>query len=179
MVKGGRTLTAIAKALGCSTPTVKRNFPTELTGHERKPGNNPHTWTDDERLQILAMASYGIPYEEIAVCFGIGRSTLINHFGAELDVAQTKVDANVTRALVRNALQGNVSAQIFYLKARRGWSEKLTVEHGGRIEGLSDLDLEAAISELSPKAREGLRALISDDPAVSGGEHSGDDETLH
>ena len=66
-------------------------------------------------------------------------ATLKEHFGNELEIARTRIDAQVTRALVRNAIggpnnPGNVTAQIFYLKTQRGWSEKVIVAHEGRID---------------------------------------------
>ncbi|AOJ31413.1 hypothetical protein [Burkholderia metallica] len=58
-------------------------------------------------------------------------------FGEVLDQAKEVPDANVVGALYRNALAGNVTAQIFWLKNRQPakWRDKVDHEHAGKDGG--------------------------------------------
>jgi hypothetical protein len=56
---------------------------------------------------------------------------------------------DVENALIKNALEGNVIAQIFYLKTRRGWSERTHIHitnEDVNVGNLSDQELEAIAS---------------------------------
>lgn len=55
-------------------------------------------------------------------------------FAEVLDQAKEAPDANVVGALYRNALAGNVTAQIFWLKNRQPakWRDKVDHEHAGK-----------------------------------------------
>lgn len=181
MIQAKRSQAHIAKILSTTVPTLKRHFKQELAGKARTPGTSKADWTEQEGKAILAMASYGIPYDDIALCFDVTVTTLSNHFGDQLANAATKLKANIARSLVTSALVGrNVAAQIFLAKTRLRWSERVEVAHEGRVEtGPSDVDIEAAISQLSPDGREALRTLIRETPKEPQGEKTQKSETLH
>lgn len=74
----------------------------------------------------------GATDEEVAKRLGVAYSTLREYktefsaFSAVLKETKDIVDAQVENALLQNALKGNTTAQIFWLKNRRAkqWREK-------------------------------------------------------
>jgi hypothetical protein len=75
------------------------------------------------RRQVEAMAAYGIPEADISMVVGIDPKTLRKHYRDELDFGQTKANAQVAGFLFNSARNGNVTAQIFWLKTRARWKE--------------------------------------------------------
>jgi hypothetical protein len=64
-----------------------------------------------------------------------------------LEDARESVGDQIENALIKEALDGNVTAQIFYLKCRRQWRERTDVHVTGvNVESLSDEELEAIAS---------------------------------
>lgn len=88
--------------------------------------------TDEQRKTVMAMAGYGIPQEGIGTVIGIDLKTLRKHFREELDKGDLVATSKVAESLYRMATTGgNVAAAIFWMKARAGWSEKVTVAGDG------------------------------------------------
>ena len=80
------------------------------------------------------MAAYGIPEIDIARVVGIDPKTLRKHYRDELDLGETKANAQVAGFLFNSARSGNVTAQIFWLKTRARWRETPTeLRHSGSI----------------------------------------------
>ncbi len=69
------------------------------------------------------MAGYGIPETDIASAIGIDPKTLRKWYRDELDVGHINANAQVAGFLFNAAKNGNVTACIFWLKVRAGWSE--------------------------------------------------------
>jgi hypothetical protein len=111
-----------------------------------------HTPDPALRRQVEAMAAYGIPEINIARVVGIDPKTLRKHYRDELDLGETKANAQVAGFLFNAAKNGNVTAQIFWLKTRARWKE-VPVEHthSGRLDvaQLSDEELNRTILQLS------------------------------
>jgi hypothetical protein len=76
-----------------------------------------------QRRQVETMAAYGIPAEDISRVVGIDPKTLRKYYRDELDLGTTKANAQVAGFLFNSARNGNVSAQIFWLKTRAQWKE--------------------------------------------------------
>ena len=87
-------------------------------------GRRAHKPDPAQRRQVETMSAYGIPEAEIALVIGIDPKTLRKHYRDELDLAQTKANAQVAGFLFNSARNGNVTAQIFWLKTRAGWKEQ-------------------------------------------------------
>jgi hypothetical protein len=103
-----------------------------------------------QRRQVEAMAAYGIPEINIAAVLGVDPKTLRKHYRDELDLGETKANAQVAGYLFNAAKTGNVTAQIFWLKTRANWREApVELKHSGPI-GRKDL------SELSDEELLGL-----------------------
>ena len=62
---------------------------------------------------------------------GISIVTLHRHYRKELDHGRHQVNIKVVQSLYKAAVEGNVTAQIFWAKTRLGWREKSEVEHTG------------------------------------------------
>src|SRR5439155_10895627 len=93
------------------------------------------------RRQIEAMAGYGVREADIARVVRIDPKTLRKHYRHELDIGHTKANAKVAENLFRKATgEGReaVTAAIFWLKTRAGWTETMAHQvsgpEGGPIE---------------------------------------------
>ena len=82
------------------------------------------------------------PSRHIARVTGVDPKTLRKHYREELDLGEAKANAQVAGFLFSAAKNGNVTAQIFWLKTRAKWRETpVELKHSGSIGGkdLSEL----------------------------------------
>ena len=84
-------------------------------------GRKAHIPDPATRRQVETMAAYGIPETDISRVVSIDPKTLRKHYRDELDLGETKANAQVAGFLFNSAKNGNVSAQIFWLKTRARW----------------------------------------------------------
>lgn len=93
-------------------------------------------WLENDKLILLeGWARDGLTYEQIANNMGIDTSTLWDwrkkedNISNALKKGREVVDFEVENALLKNALEGNVTAQIFWLKNRKKneWREKIEI----------------------------------------------------
>jgi hypothetical protein len=97
-------------------------------------GRRAHRPDPAQRRQVEALAAYGIPEADISGVVGIDPKTLRKHYRDELDLGETKANAQVAGFLFNAAKNGNVTAQIFWLKTRAKWRETpLELKHSGSI----------------------------------------------
>jgi len=108
------------------------------------------TPTDEQRRTVRALSGYGVPQEGIAIHIGIDAKTLRKHFRDDLDRGSVEATAKVAQSLFHLAtIDKNVTAAIFWMKARAGWREKQVIQFSDRpLEQLSDADLERLIVHL-------------------------------
>jgi len=95
----------------------------------------PRIWTDKDRAIVKRMAMIGVSHEIIAKALKVRKATLEADFAEELANSASEANAAVAGALFKNAMSGNVAAQIFWCKTRLGWKEKFEHEHGGKDGG--------------------------------------------
>lgn len=77
-----------------------------------------------DKKYVSMMSACGIPQEKIAEILGISFVTLQKLFKKELSHALSKKNMAVAQALFDQATkEGNVTAQIFWLKSRARWRE--------------------------------------------------------
>ena len=86
-------------------------------------GRRAHQPDPAQRKQVQTLAAYGIPEADISKVVGIDPKTLRKHYRDELDLGETKANAQVAGFLFKAASNGNVTAQIFWLKTRARWKE--------------------------------------------------------
>ena len=105
-----------------------------------------------QRRQVETLAAYGIPETDISRVVAIDAKTLRKHYRDELDLGQTKANAQVAGFLFNSARNGNVTAQIFWLKNRAQWKEAPTQhQYEGRLDvrQMTDEELERRIAQFS------------------------------
>lgn len=79
--------------------------------------------TDEQRYSVELMAGIGIKHADIAAALAISPVTLRKYCKAELSVGKTRTITKVADSLVRQALAGNMTAAIFFLKTQAGWRD--------------------------------------------------------
>jgi hypothetical protein len=135
---------------------------------DRKPimGRRAHQPDPCHRRQVEGMAAYGIPEADIAAILAIDPKTLRKYYRSELDFGSVKANAQVAGFLFNSAKNGNVTAQIFWLKTRARWRESPTdINHSGAVgvhdySGYSDeqiTDFMELIMRGSPEVLERLK----------------------
>jgi hypothetical protein len=94
----------------------------------------PKSWepTDDERKRIRMYAGLGITQEQIGTLIGKNVDTLRTYCKPDLDAGAAEAKAKVGGAIVKAALNGNMTAAIFYAKTQMGWKETVVNEHTGK-----------------------------------------------
>lgn len=94
-------------------------------------------WLEKDKLILLeGWARDGLTYEQIAHNMGIGLTTLKEWrqkeptISAILKKGREVIDFEVENALLKSALEGNITAQIFWLKNRKPdkWREKVITD---------------------------------------------------
>ena len=98
---------------------------------KKQPGRKKIKLNDPDTLnKIIALGSQGLTSGQIARCLGVSWSTIDRRRkeNADIEEAIKKGAAlgveKISNALMTSARDGNVTAQIFYLKNRAGWVDK-------------------------------------------------------
>jgi len=110
--------------------------------------------TEEGLIKLEGWAKDGLTDEQIAKNIGITAKTLYEWKNKFSNVCETLkrgkdvVDRQVENALFESALEGNTTAQIFWLKNRKPkeWRDKQDIEHSGSVTNknidMSDLTTE-------------------------------------
>lgn len=86
--------------------------------------------------EVERLASLGLSMEQIAASMGLGTRTLERRKAELAEVAeaikrgQAQGIGTIANCLFENAKGGNVTAQIFFLKARAQWKDKHEADDG-------------------------------------------------
>ena len=91
-----------------------------------RPGRPSHVPTDETRNLVESLSGFGIPQDEIARLVGIDPKTLRFHYADQIELGTIKATAKVAQNLFTMACKPTregLSAAIFWLKVRAGWSE--------------------------------------------------------
>src|SRR5215475_12975961 len=121
-----------------------------ISAPKKKVGRPRFEPTDEQRAMVERAAGLGVTQDNIcALLGGMSKHTLENHFREELDRGMALTHYKVGDSLVQNALNGNVAAQIFYLKTRCGWKETQVIENISRLDSMSEDEI---IKELADRA---------------------------
>lgn len=102
----------------------------------------------DKLILVEGWARDGLTNEQIAENLNIGKTTFYKllkeypELSEHLKKGKEVVDCEVENALLKNALNGNITAQIFWLKNRKPkqWKDKVEVEDESNKETLDKLD---------------------------------------
>ena len=101
--------------------------------------NKSHEPTDKTRSEVAALASFGLPQEDIAAYIGVSHVTLRKYYAEQLKVSAIKANAQVGKylfslasgqAVSKGATHGDCkAAAMFWAKTRMGWRETSQVDH--------------------------------------------------
>jgi hypothetical protein len=89
-------------------------------------GRPSHAPTDENPQPGGILSGFGIPQDEIARLVGIDPKTLRFHYADQIELGTIKATAKVAQNLFTMACKPTregLSAAIFWLKVRAGWSE--------------------------------------------------------
>lgn len=92
----------------------------------------PRVFSDTERAIVQRAAMMNMPQDAIAKLLKTDKETLTKNFREELNHASDKANMAVLGALYKNAIEGNVTAQIFWCKTRLGMRETDRLELTGK-----------------------------------------------
>jgi hypothetical protein len=90
-----------------------------------------HQPTGELRQQVEAYAAVGIPHHDIAKLIKIDTKTMLKYYEEELSIGKAKANAQVGKKLFTQAMEGNTTAIIFWLKAQAGWKDRTETTHIG------------------------------------------------
>lgn len=93
-----------------------------------------HKPTDKQRIEVESYSAVGLPQADIARLMGITLPTLHKYYREELDLGMAKANAQVAKTLFKEAIKGNMTACIFWMKARAGWREKQEIVVSGSLQ---------------------------------------------
>ena len=105
-------------------------------------------WLQEDKLILLeGWARDGLSEDQIAKNMGITRPTLWDWKKKEINIlnalkkGKEVVDFEVENALYKSAMEGNVTAQIYWLKCRRKdkWGEKETTNNNDVNERITNI----------------------------------------
>ena len=114
-----------------------------------------HKPTDESRAEVKALASFGLPQEDIAKYVGVSHVTLRKHYASELKLSAIKANATVGKYLfslasgqaLRNGASHSECARsaMFWAKTRMGWRETDRLEHSGPNGGAIPVEIKRTI----------------------------------
>mgnify|MGYP003644421435 FL=1 len=102
-------------------------------------GRPPYIKREEDAKLVEALTIAGVTQTLVAQIVKISEPTLRKNFRKELDTSKARANAVISQALFKKAKDGNVVAQIFWLKTQAGWKEKnyheLTGKDGDQLFG--------------------------------------------
>ena len=110
-----------------------------MTDENNEVGRPPFIKKEEDSKTVEALAIAGVTQNLISQILKISEPTLRKNFRRELDTSKARANAIISQALFKKAKDGNVVAQIFWLKTQAGWKEKnyheLTGKDGDKLFG--------------------------------------------
>ena len=110
-----------------------------MTDENNDVGRPPYIKRDEDSKLVEALTIAGVTQTLISQIVKISEPTLRKNFRKELDTSKARANAIISQALFKKAKDGNVIAQIFWLKTQAGWKEKnhyeLTGKDGDKLFG--------------------------------------------
>jgi hypothetical protein len=94
--------------------TCSDRRPDDADANQLGPESKP---TDECRQKVIMLVVCGFAPARIAAFLGVKKSVLRKHFANELKNGRDMANADVAASLYRSAMNGRVSAQIFWMKA--------------------------------------------------------------
>lgn len=90
-----------------------------------------HKPDEKTKKMVESMSAYGITQTQIARVVGCDEKTLRKYYAEELENAEAKANTQVANVLYKKAMEGDLTAVIFWLKTRARWRDFSRVEITG------------------------------------------------
>lgn len=87
--------------------------------------------TPEQRWVALSLFGLGATQEQVGRQLGISKDTVQARLGEEFRTGYEWANLRLYQALFKNAIDGNVAAQIFLAKNRLGMSDRQEIQHSG------------------------------------------------
>lgn len=119
----------------------------------------PKTLTDEERAQVEALAAY-LSQEQIADYLGIGKTTWFAILDRDPDISErykrgkARAIGKIAQSLIKQAMDGDKVAAMFYLKTQAGWRETQGHDHTSSDGSMTPSVIERIIVRPEGKANE-------------------------
>lgn len=110
--------------MGMPRKFPKGNSMAKEMKHNSTGGGKLYEPNKDDRLKVVQMFETGATTEQVAQVLDISVSTVRKHFKKEIRLGKLTANTAVAGALYKNAMKGNVAAQIFWCKAQMGWRDR-------------------------------------------------------
>jgi len=116
----------------------------------------PRILSDDEIALVSKLAGV-LTYEQLADLFGIAQRTFDNIRDRQPEVnaaykrGRAEIIGKVAESLVQDALDGDTTSRIFFLKTQAGWRETAKIDHtssDGSMSPQKPVDLSNAPQEV-------------------------------
>lgn len=119
----------------------------------------PKTLTDEERAQVEALAAY-LSQDQIADYLGIGKTTWFAILDRDPDISErykrgkARAIGKIAQSLIKQAMEGDKVAAMFYLKTQAGWRETQGHDHTSSDGSMTPSVIERVIVRPESKADE-------------------------
>ena len=120
----------------------------------------PHEPTEAQKAEVRALASMGIPHDQISAYIGIDKKTLYKYYREILDRAKIQANMKMAQCLFQQAQNGSTPAAIFWLKVQAGWQEKQAIDVTTNGESINKPSLD--VSKLSDEQLRNLDTIIAE-----------------
>lgn len=87
----------------------------------RKKGDGPVSFNPEHAKTVRALSQYGVPQDDIAATIGCCVETMQKLYSDELAKGRALANAKIGKRLFEKAMEGDVSALIFWAKCRMRW----------------------------------------------------------
>lgn len=119
----------------------------------------PHEPTEAQKAEVRALASMGIPHDQISAYIGIDKKTLYKYYREILDRSKIQANMKMAQCLFQQAQNGSTPAAIFWLKVQAGWQDKQAVDVTTNGESINKPSLD--VSKLTDEQLRNLDTIIA------------------
>jgi len=103
----------------------------------------PYEPNENDLALVREMSADGVTIKDIAFMVGVSHTTLLKYYGDEMRRVRIENVRGAGKNLYQQAMGGNMTALIFYLKSQGGWREKQEVD----VNVSGGMTIEHAVSE--------------------------------